>query len=324
MSVAWPRSFGPDDAERDADAVSATTATTSIRSGRSSPSSRLAEGQKLSDFSAGMPAPPIIAARPPPGRPIGPRRGVGDARRARRGSCRHLLGGTLRLDDLGVRRAALEQLLVGADARPPRRRRARRSGRRRRCVDTRWATMMTVALAGDRLAARRAAAHRWRGRGRRTSRRTGRSRAGGSTARAIASRWRWPPETLVPPWATSASSPSGMRAHEVVGLRDPQRRPHLVLGGVGLAVAQVVGDRAGEQVRLLRHQPDARVQDLGVELAHVDAVDAHAAPGRVEQARDQRARSVVLPAPVLPMIAVVCPAAAVNDTSQTTGSSAPG
>ena len=28
----------------------------------------------------------------------------------------------------------------------------------------------------------------------------------------MARRWRWPPETLVPPWAIGASSPPGMAA----------------------------------------------------------------------------------------------------------------
>ena len=45
---------------------------------------------------------------------------------------------------------------------------------------------------------------------------------------------------------------------------------------------------------------------LGVEVADVDAVDEHGALGRVEQARHE-VESVVLPEPVLPMIAVVWP-----------------
>ena len=78
-----------------------------------------------------------------------------------------------------------------------------------------------------------------------------------------------------------------MAAHEVGGLGDLERLPQLVVGGVGLAVAQVAGDGAGEQVRLLGHEADAAPQQLGVEVAHVDAVDEHAARGGVEQAGDQ-------------------------------------
>ena len=61
------------------------------------------------------------------------------------------------------------------------------------------------------------------------------------------------------------------------GLGDLERLPQLVVGGVGVGVAQVAGDRAGEQVRLLGHQADAAPQQLGVEVADVDAVDEHRA-----------------------------------------------
>ena len=64
---------------------------------------------------------------------------------------------------------------------------------------------------------------------------------------------------------------------EVAGLGDLERLPHLLVGGVGLAVAEVAGHRAGEQVRLLRHEPDAAPQQLGLEVADVDAVDQHRA-----------------------------------------------
>ena len=82
--------------------------------------------------------------------------------------------------------------------------------------------------------------------------------------------------------------PVGVGADEVVGRRHPQRLPHLVVGRVGLAVAQVVGDRAGEQVAPLRHQADRRPQLLGVVVADVDAVDEHRAAGDVVQPADQR------------------------------------
>ena len=66
----------------------------------------------------------------------------------------------------------------------------------------------------------------------------------------------------------------GVGADETVGRSHPQRLPHLVVGRIGLAVAQVVGDRAGEQVAALRHQPDRRPQLFDVVAPHVDAVDA--------------------------------------------------
>ena len=63
------------------------------------------------------------------------------------------------------------------------------------------------------------------------------------TARAIASRCRWPPEKLIPPWATGMSRPSACGADEAVRRRHPQRFPHLVVGRVGLPVAQVARRR---------------------------------------------------------------------------------
>ena len=84
------------------------------------------------------------------------------------------------------------------------------------------------------------------------------------------------------------AQPVGVGADEVVGRRHPQRLPHLVVGRIGLAVAQVLGDRAGEQVAALRHQADRRPQLLGVVVANVDAVDAHRPAGDVVQPADQR------------------------------------
>ena len=53
------------------------------------------------------------------------------------------------------------------------------------------------------------------------------------------------------------------------------------------AVADVAGDRAGEEHRLLRHEADPRAQVLLRHLADVDAVDQHAALVDVVEARDQ-------------------------------------
>ena len=53
------------------------------------------------------------------------------------------------------------------------------------------------------------------------------------------------------------------------------------------AVAQVVGDRAGEQHRILEHDGDALAQRSDAVLAHVDAVDQHASGRRVVEARNQ-------------------------------------
>ena len=135
--------------------------------------------------------------------------------------------------------------------------------------------------------ARRAAGRRWRGRAPRTSRRTGRSRAcaraPGRSPAAAADR----PTRSSRPGRSVASSPPGIARTKSRRLGDLERLPQLVVGGVGLGEAEVAGDRAGEQVRLLRHEPDAAPQRVGVEVADVDTVDQHRARGGVEQAGDQ-------------------------------------
>src|SRR5664280_3436145 len=79
----------------------------------------------------------------------------------------------------------------------------------------------------------------------------------------------------------------GHGRHKVPSLRGFQRLPQFGVGGVGPAVAQVGGDRAGEQVRDLRHQPDRDRARRRVQLPDVAAVDEHAAAGGVEQPGDK-------------------------------------
>ena len=80
----------------------------------------------------------------------------------------------------------------------------------------------------------------------------------------------------------------GVGGDERVGRRDAERLPHLVVGRVGLAVAQVLGDRAREEEAALGHQPDRRPQRIDVVVANVDAVHGDRARGDVEQPADQR------------------------------------
>jgi hypothetical protein len=79
----------------------------------------------------------------------------------------------------------------------------------------------------------------------------------------------------------------GQVADERLGLGDPEGRPQLVVGGVRLAEAEVAGDRAREQEGLLRDQADPIPEVLALDVADVDAVDVERALGDVVEARDQ-------------------------------------
>ncbi len=79
----------------------------------------------------------------------------------------------------------------------------------------------------------------------------------------------------------------GHRLHEVGGLGDLERLPQLVVGRIGAAEAEVRGDRAREQVGLLRARSRSVPTAGRAQLAHVDAVDEHRSPGGVEQPRGE-------------------------------------
>src|SRR5437660_5529235 len=90
-------------------------------------------------------------------------------------------------------------------------------------------------------------------------------------ARAIASRWRWPPETLVPPWSIGASSWPGMAATKSRACAISSA-PELRVSGALVAEAEVLRDRALEEIRSLRNEPDACPEPIERLLAHVEAV----------------------------------------------------
>ena len=79
-----------------------------------------------------------------------------------------------------------------------------------------------------------------------------------------------------------------MSCHEVLRRGHPQRIPHLVVGRVGPAVPQVVGDGAGEQVSPLRDKAQCGPQILGVVVAHIDVVDPDSARADIIKPADQR------------------------------------
>ena len=99
------------------------------------------------------------------------------------------------------------------------------------------------------------------------------------------SRWRSPPERLRP------RSPTGaVDVGDEIGLGERQRAGDLGGVGVGLADAQVVLDRAGEQIGLLQHDADIGAQARQRHVPDVDPVDGDAAGLRVEGAMQQRQR----------------------------------
>ena len=81
--------------------------------------------------------------------------------------------------------------------------------------------------------------------------------------------------------------PTGHRCDEVSSLGDGEGLPHLLVRGVGLAIAQVAGHRAAEQIRPLGHEADAGPQVVRVEVAHVDAVEQHG-PARRRRRGERR------------------------------------
>ncbi len=191
-------------------------------------------------------------------------------------------------------------------------------------VETRCATMTTAASLRVRDRARRAAGRRSRGRAPRTSRRTRRCRACArapvrSTAAAAARRTRW-----CRPARSGRSARRACARTKSARLRDLERLPHLFFGGVGLAVT------AGCSRPCPRTGTAAAGRARSCSTARPDRGRARrrrrpsTVPSVLSNRRRIRLTSVVLPAPVLPTIAVVWPGAVANETSLSTGCSAPG
>ena len=74
---------------------------------------------------------------------------------------------------------------------------------------------------------------------------------------------------------------------ELVRVRRARGFLDLLRRRVEATVAQVVGDRSGEQDRILQHDRDLLAQRADAVLADVDAVDRQAAAGRVVEPRNQ-------------------------------------
>ena len=98
------------------------------------------------------------------------------------------------------------------------------------------------------------------------------------------------------------------RPHEVVGLGDAQRLPHLVLGGVGLAEPQVARRRCRRTGTAAAGTRPMRSHSTSGARSRTSTPSTSTLPLVASNSRGTRLTSVVLPAPVLPTIAVVRPA----------------
>ena len=87
----------------------------------------------------------------------------------------------------------------------------------------------------------------------------------------------------------------GHRFDEVPGLGDLEGLPHLLLGGVRLAVSEVGGDRAGEEVDLLGHEADLAPEGVGVDARARRRRRRGRGRSVASKRRGMRFTSVVLP-----------------------------
>jgi hypothetical protein len=141
-----------------------------------------------------------------------------------------------------------------------------------------------------------------------------------TSARAIDSRCRWPPETLVPPWSMGASSWPGMAATKSAAWA-MSRACH--------SSVSVASGRPSR--RLLATVPLNRNAACGTSPMSCQSGSSSCSrtstpltrtlPSVGSESRGMRLSSVVLPLPVPPMIALTWPGRRVNDRSLSTGCS---
>ena len=114
-----------------------------------------------------------------------------------------------------------------------------------------------------------------------------RIRGSASSARAIEISWRSPAERPAPPSRTTWSSPWSSRAATRSTPTAAAVALHLLVRGVRLGEADVVGDRAAEEERVLEHDAELAPVADELDVAEVGSVDAHGALVGVVEAGDQ-------------------------------------
>ena len=105
-----------------------------------------------------------------------------------------------------------------------------------------------------------------------------------ASARAMAMRWRWPPERLAPRSSIDGVVALRQLRDELVGAGEPRRLHDDDARHGGIAERDVLVDRAVEQDVFLQHDADLAAQPAGIELGDVDAVEHHLARSRAVEA----------------------------------------
>ena len=109
-----------------------------------------------------------------------------------------------------------------------------------------------------------------------------------SSARAIAIRWRWPPESVMPALADArVVARRGSSAMKPAACARSAARSTSARVASGPPVGDVLVHGRAEQERVVVDDADRVAQRGQVDLAHVGAVDPHRARGHVVEPREQ-------------------------------------
>ena len=96
------------------------------------------------------------------------------------------------------------------------------------------------------------------------------------SARAIAMRWRWPPDSVAAALADHGVVALRQLEDELVRAGELRGRDHALHRQRRIGERDVVADRAVEQHVLLQHHADLAAQPGDIDHREVDAVDQHA------------------------------------------------
>ncbi len=108
-------------------------------------------------------------------------------------------------------------------------------------------------------------------------------------ARASAIRWSWPADSGRPPSPTTRVVPVGELVDELLGAGQGRRGPHLDPRSADVvAEPDVLGDRAAEEGRPLRHPGDLGAPGGRVAIGQVDRPGSDASARGVDETKEER------------------------------------